>query len=442
MKNKELKNKKEYTPGINHKNIKEFNKKAQLENELNIQRGRKKNKNGPSLSDMKMNQLNYYNEIAKNNIHNLMNNPTLKDVIRITSNESVFDQLKAKEQSKDLSKFLDLMPLKRVERINYKCLEIGHMRKDLGLIKNPKPTFNKEKGKKFAVNLYEKRKREGSVNHIPNITLDNMNEYNENYKKNLLKEKIRQAHSSTNINNLTNYNNNESWIKKYKHNTHLVNKSMKIGNINFNNENKEEKNLKIDIDNLSLASDKIFVNKYKKTYETKNSIDKEKSNEKINNKNRNKRFSAQSENSTNSLYTVNNTHNNNYNKNNHKGVISSNISEDKTNLKKRQNQYIQNEQKEQNKIDINVKRNNYKKYNSNYCSRKNLLKNNISIADVNTKPKNSNWINVKQSFMNDHEEKGNKVKKNEEFNNSKKNLIKNNPGYNSHTYKRFKSVKI
>ena len=316
------------------------------------------------------------------------------------------------------------------------------MRKDLGLIKNPKPTFNKEKGKKFAVNLYEKRKREGSVNHIPNITLDNMNEYNENYKKNLLKEKIRQAHSSTNINNLTNYNNNESWIKKYKHNTHLVNKSMKIGNINFNNENKEEKNLKIDIDNLSLASDKIFVNKYKKTYETKNSIDKEKSNEKINNKNRNKRFSAQSENSTNSLYTVNNTHNNNYNKNNHKGVISSNISEDKTNLKKRQNQYIQNEQKEQNKIDINVKRNNYKKYNSNYCSRKNLLKNNISIADVNTKPKNSNWINVKQSFMNDHEEKGNKVKKNEEFNNSKKNLIKNNPGYNSHTYKRFKSVKI
>jgi hypothetical protein len=34
-----------------------------------------------------------------------MNNPTIKEIVRITSNESVFDQLKAKEESKDLSKF-------------------------------------------------------------------------------------------------------------------------------------------------------------------------------------------------------------------------------------------------------------------------------------------------------------------------------------------------
>ena len=95
MKNKDIKENNKYS------NNQDINKRTQIEKELNIQRNQKNKNKGPILSDMKMNQLNYYNEIAKNNIHNLMNNPSLKDIIRITSNESVFDQLKAKELSKD-----------------------------------------------------------------------------------------------------------------------------------------------------------------------------------------------------------------------------------------------------------------------------------------------------------------------------------------------------
>ena len=156
MSDKELIIKKSSKEDIQKPNAQDISKRTELEKELNIQRNQKNKNKGPQLSDMKMNQLNYYNEIAKNNIHNLMNNPTLKDIVRITSNESIFDVLKAKEQSKDLSKFLDVFPIKRVERINYKNLEIGQMRKDLGLIRNPK--YNKEKCKKFAGNLFEKRK--------------------------------------------------------------------------------------------------------------------------------------------------------------------------------------------------------------------------------------------------------------------------------------------
>ena len=84
---------------INSKNI---SKREEIEKELGVQRNNKNKNKGLNLSNMKMNQLNYYNEIAKNNIHYLMNNPTLKDIIRITSNESVFDQLQTKEESKDL----------------------------------------------------------------------------------------------------------------------------------------------------------------------------------------------------------------------------------------------------------------------------------------------------------------------------------------------------
>ena len=67
---------------IKKKNSKDLNKRAEIEKELNIQRNLKNKNKGPHLSDMKMNQLNYYNEIAKNNAHNLMNNPTLKDIIQ------------------------------------------------------------------------------------------------------------------------------------------------------------------------------------------------------------------------------------------------------------------------------------------------------------------------------------------------------------------------
>ena len=250
---------------IKKKNGKDINKRAELEKELNIQRNHKNRKKGPQLSDMKMNQLNYYNEIAKNNIHNLMNNPTIKDIIRITENESVFDQLKVKEQSKDLSKFLDILPLKRVERINYKNLEIGNMRKDLGIIKNPNVNYNKEKGQKFAGNLYEKRKRQGSVNYIPVLTIDNIHLYNQKNKKN-----CNQSYNKTNINknknNLT-VSNNESWFKKYKRNAHNAKNIKKGKNIEYNRYNNQTEIIKYYKDNSNLTSTKIEVNKNKNNFD-------------------------------------------------------------------------------------------------------------------------------------------------------------------------------
>lgn len=164
----------------------DINKRTEIEKELNIQRNGKNRKKGLNASDIKMNHLNYYNEIAKNNIHNLMNNPTLKEIERITSNESVFDQLKAKEQSKDLSKFLDNLPLKRVERINYKGKEIGKMRKSLGVYcqNNPYVFIDKERAGKFASHLFEKRKREASANYKPVESIDNL------YKKDLSKKGV------------------------------------------------------------------------------------------------------------------------------------------------------------------------------------------------------------------------------------------------------------
>ena len=116
MKNKE-KNQKISKENRKKANIHNISKRKEIEKELNIQRSQKNKNKGPNLSDMKMNQLNYYNEIAKNNIHNLMNNPTLKDIVRITSNESVLDQLNLIEQSKDLSKILDSFPKELKELI-------------------------------------------------------------------------------------------------------------------------------------------------------------------------------------------------------------------------------------------------------------------------------------------------------------------------------------
>ena len=226
-----------------------------------------------------MNQLNYYKEISKNNIHNLMNNPTIKDIIRITENESVFDQLKAKEQSKELSKFLDILPLKRVERINYKNLEIGNMRKNLGIIKNPNVNYNKEKGQKFAGNLYEKRKRQGSVNYIPILTIDNIKLYNQKNKKN-----FNLSYNKTNINkkknNLT-VSNNESWFKKYKRNSHNVKNIKKGKSIENNRYNNQTEIIKYYKDNSNLTSYKIEVNKYKKNFDNEDLNIKK--NKKINN---------------------------------------------------------------------------------------------------------------------------------------------------------------
>ena len=165
-------------------------KRSELEKELNIQRNQKNKKNPYNISDLEMNHLNYYNEIAKNNIKGLMNNPTLKDLIRITKDESCLEQLKALEKSKDLAKdlakLLQVMPLKRVERINYKNLEIGELRKSL---KTNYVYINKEKGRNFANNVFTRRLKQ-SGKYVPVKSIDDLYkhktiEQNKEEKKNL-----------------------------------------------------------------------------------------------------------------------------------------------------------------------------------------------------------------------------------------------------------------
>ena len=281
MKNEQKINKKSSNEEIQKKNSENVNKREELEKELGLQRNNKNKNKGLNLSNIKMNQLNYYNEIAKNNIHYLMNNPTIKDIIRITSNESVFDQLKANEQSKDLSKFLDAFPLKRIERINFKYLEIGQIRKDLGLLKktNANVNYNKEKCKQFAENLFEKRKRQGSVNFIPVLNMNNINLYNQ-------KNKINNDHQYKQSNNRKNgltQSSEGTWFKKYKHNTHCVTKNHNIKKSDDNDNDNDNNNIKSDKEIDNLVSARIQVNKYKKYFDMEDdNLTKEQKNKNIN----------------------------------------------------------------------------------------------------------------------------------------------------------------
>ena len=264
MINGEIKNKMKLSKEENKvKNIKDIIKRKELEKELDIQRKQKSKK---KAQDLKKNQLNYYNEIAKNNMNLLMNNPTIKEIVRITSNESVFDQLKSKEEIQDLSKFLDNLPLKRVERISYKGLEIGNIRKDLQ--KGNEVKINKEKGKKMAKNLFEKRKRNGSVNFIPVLTVDNLTSYKNYYQQ---PKKITKEHSTGNL--LVSYN--ESWLKKYKHKTMLNNNS---NNNSKNLNNKYFKNyteIKKFIHDNNLDSARNGDNKYTNHFDLGNELTKD-----------------------------------------------------------------------------------------------------------------------------------------------------------------------
>lgn len=425
MSNKELIIKKSSKEDIQKPNIRDINRRTELEKELNIQRNQK-NK-GPQLSDMKMNQLNYYNEIAKHNIHNLLNNPTLKDIVRITSNESVFDILKAKEQSKDLSKFLDVFPLKRVERINYKNLEIGQMRKDLGLIRNPK--YNKEKCKKFAGNLFEKRKKEGSVNHIPVLTIDNLNIYNQKYKKKINQQKLR---SNVNNNNKLAASNDETWFRKYKHNTFNANQILKnkkentMENDRYNNETYDIKSNINNKDINNLASARIQVNKYKKNFEIENNEEKDLNQINDNNEKTSKKFSYKKENSIN---TGNKTKKNKNNFSDKFGDFD-NIKNDGFPKRTLTSNFSDNKMSFSNREFRDSDKNKF-----NFFSSSDLR----NLQDP--KNKKSNRILVIRS--NENNEKISVRRKEEIFNNKSeiKQLNNNNPGHSSQPFIRFKVSK-
>ena len=184
-------------------------KREELEKELNIQRNKKGKNKYPNISDMEMNHLNYYNEIAKQNIPTTMKNPTLKDLVRITKDESCLEQLKAKlqgQESKDLQKILGMLPLIRVERINYKNLEIGHMRQKLH--SNNFGEIDKEKGKQFASNVFAKRLKNGGK-YVPMKPINDLYRNQNQTLPNKESKRIRKPIFSK-------INDNGYWIKKYK----------------------------------------------------------------------------------------------------------------------------------------------------------------------------------------------------------------------------------
>ena len=162
-------------------------------------------KNGHNGYDTKKNHLKYYNEIASRNLHEKMDFPTLKEIERITRDESCLDIFKSKEKekSKDLPKILDDLPLKRVERMTFKSKEIGHMRRALGeyCLNNPFVYINKEKGEKLAQTIFEKRQKRRDKKEI-GIFIDVL--YGES------------KFSPRKNNTLSNLAKNQSWIKKYK----------------------------------------------------------------------------------------------------------------------------------------------------------------------------------------------------------------------------------
>ena len=450
MKNKE-KNQKVSKESIKKANIHNINKRAEIEKELNIQRSQKNKNKGPNLSDMKMNQLNYYNEIAKNNIHNLMNNPTLKDIVRITSNESVFDQLNAIEKSKDLSKILDTFPLKRVERINYKCLEIGQMRKDLGLIRVPTANYNKEKGKQFARELFEKRKREGSVNHIPVLTLENMNIYNKNNRNKICMTQENEGGKGRNNNKLA-ISTDASWIKKYKHSSHSKTALKDLPNKNENqieNERyrKGSNDIKNNNDNNNLVGSRIQVKKIQKNYEIENNVETGKHKEKNNNDkfngngnfkdNKEKNIKISKRNRQNSITNNNkdlNKKNNDFNiKNYHfKKALTASFSDNNFNS---QTKFI-NEENKNNETSLKEKNQKFHFFSSND------IPNDISL--IESKSNNRYKFNVKGSFINNYEKERINVKLNDKLyskkiENEKKNVNYDKSKNNNQPYIRFKS---
>jgi len=198
-------------------------KRAELEKELNIQRNPKNKGKIPNISDMEKNHLNYYTEISKHNAQGKMNNPTLKEIVRITSDESCLNQLKEKEKTNDIHKLLEHLPLMRVERINYKNKEIGHMRRELGkyCMKNPYVYIDQRKGEEFANSMFQKRlksrgNKNNNNNNSSNVTIDSLYHRTSNTDS----KKSKLFHSST--------KSGEIWTRKYRLGTSSTTRKLNV----------------------------------------------------------------------------------------------------------------------------------------------------------------------------------------------------------------------
>ena len=196
-------------------------KRTEIEKELNIQRNPKNKGKIPSISEMEKNHLNYYNEISKQNVQGKMNNPTLKEIVRITSDESCLNQIKEKEKTNEIHKLLEKLPLMRVERINYKNKEIGNMRRELGkyCMKNPYVYIDQKKGEEFANSIFQKRlKSKGNKNNnnSANITIDKLYHRTSNTDS----KKSKLFHSST--------KSGEIWTRKYRLGTSSTSRRLNV----------------------------------------------------------------------------------------------------------------------------------------------------------------------------------------------------------------------
>jgi hypothetical protein len=196
-------------------------KRTEIEKELNIQRNPKNKGKIPNISDMEKNHLNYYNEISKQNVQGKMNNPTLKEIVRITSDESCLNQIKEKEKTNEIHKLLERLPLMRVERINYKNKEIGNMRRELGkyCMKNPYVYIDQKKGEEFANSMFQKRlKSKGNKNNndSSNITIDKLYHRTSNTDS----KKSKLFHSNT--------KSGEIWTRKYRLGTSSTSRRLNV----------------------------------------------------------------------------------------------------------------------------------------------------------------------------------------------------------------------
>lgn len=240
---------------------KNFKKRSEMEKELNIQRNKRNKGKAPNISDIEINHLNYYNEIAKQNTHGIMNNPSFKEIIRITKDESCLDHIKSKLLSKELAEVLDNMPLIRVERINYKNLEIGQMRQKLQT--NYNSGVDKEKGKKFASNVFAKRLKQGGK-YVPIKPIDDLYDKKDKLPNKGKKDLIKKNKLFVTINN-------NFWTKKNKN---INERSKKI-----NNEKEEVKN-EVNDNKTKVIYKSDFGNKikslsfYKKNFNSENKINK------------------------------------------------------------------------------------------------------------------------------------------------------------------------
>jgi len=226
------------------------------------------------------NKLNYYNKIASRNVQAKMDFPTMKEIERITKEESCLDLLKKKlkEKSKDLPKIIDDLPIKRVERITYKSKEIGKMRRELGVycLNNPFIYINKEKGENFARNIFEKRMRRRDRSAIV-ISMDDL------YGTQVSPRKNRSVVQRTL---------NDSWIKRHRLNNseeqvkrNLDDSIKNNTQIDYNNDNKNNINIQTN-GNLNQNKHSIYLNT---AFGLNSSIYKNRNN-KVNNSQRKRRI--------------------------------------------------------------------------------------------------------------------------------------------------------